>query len=100
MTYQCSDSTCRPCKHTQIDDLCPDCLDHKLVIAPSGNWIYCPNNFSCEWEMSYTEYQKTDTDVIRRETKTRLIAQYESDIETKTRDIARLRSVIADLTKK
>lgn len=81
MTYQCNDSSCRPCKHVELDDLCPNCLKNKLIVSPS-DWVFCPNFYTCEWEMSYSEYRNTDTDVIRRATRDRLISQYESEIES------------------
>lgn len=96
MTYQCNDGSCRPCKHIELDDLCPNCLKHNLIVSPS-NWVFCPNHYTCEWEMSYEDYQDTDTDAIRIETRDRFISQYEPEIEIREKQIAQLRSLIADL---
>lgn len=100
MTYQCNDSSCRPCKHVVLDVLCPHCLNHKLVVAPHGKWVFCPDYHGCEWEMSFEDYQKADIDAERKATIQRKLDHCRQEIETKQAQIAQLQAQMTTLEAK
>ncbi|MFA0360611.1 hypothetical protein, partial [Vibrio sp. 10N.222.54.A6] len=81
MTYQCNDSSCRPCKHVELNVVCPNCLDRKLIVAPHGEWVYCPDHYVCEWEMSFDDFQKADIDGERKATIQRKLDWCRQEIE-------------------
>lgn len=71
--------------------MCPSCLKHRLILSPAG-WVFCPDWYSCEWEMSFDQYQKHD---VESERKTVLL---KSQIESKTLELQGLEAQLERLT--
>lgn len=68
--------------------MCPNCLNHKLVVAPAGKWVSCPDWHRCEWEMSFEDYLKSDIEGERQATIQRSLEQYRQEIEIKQAQMA------------
>ncbi|MFA0541925.1 hypothetical protein [Vibrio sp. 10N.222.52.B7] len=100
MTYQCNDSSCRPCKHVELNVVCPNCLDRKLIVAPHGEWVYCPDHYVCEWEMSFDDFQKADIDGERKATIQRKLDWCRQEIEDKKAQIVQLEAQMAAIEAK
>lgn len=100
MTYQCNDSSCRPCKHVELNVLCSHCLQHKLIIAPHGEWVYCPDWHGCGWEMSYKAFLEADIDGERQTTIQRKVEQYKAEIVAKQAQITELEAMITAIEAK
>lgn len=98
--YECNNLSCRPCQHIELDDVCPSCLNNRLILSPKSNWIFCPNFYTCEWEMNYTQYQNDDIDLMRQNTIKSKVEIIKNEISMKKEQLVELECQLDKLLKK